>query len=156
MRCPGSMGPVSTGPPEGGTLSVQPQRVSKNCKLAVRFQAKQCICSLLWMALGVSGLLLRVARGLSYGAGTGRWVRRLELSPSLSPTERKGFLRVPPPDPCSQPSLVHFVSCAQYMMYLHIYSFCLRELSSFSQFIWWQLISLIGAREQGLGSEEGK
>lgn len=55
-----------------------------------------------------------------------------------------------------QPALVHCVSCAQYIIYLHSYPFCLRELSSFSQFLWWQLISLVRARDQGLGSEEGK
>lgn len=92
-----------------------------------------------------------MACGLSYGVGAGTPSWYFGVLAFQEP-QRGGRVSVLPSVMSVHPALMHLVSCTQYIIFLRGYTFCLGELSSFSQFIWWQLVSPGGGREQGLGS----
>ena len=121
-----------------------------NCKLAARFQVKQCISSLLWMA----PWCLRAANKSGWWTlirnGNGTRVGSLSSNLPRAPQRARAFcasLLLP-----RRPAILHFVGPTQYRIDSQSCTFCLGELGSFPQFIWWQLISLVGGRELGLES----
>lgn len=69
-----------------------------------------------------------------------------ELLPPQSPAEMIGFVLLLPH--ASVPALLSYT---QYIIYLCRCTAGLRELSSFSHFIWWHLVSLFEGRGQGPG-----
>lgn len=95
-----------------------------------------------------------MACGLSYGveAGTPGWYVGVL---AFQEPQRGGRVSVLPSVMSVHPALVHLVSCTQYIIFLRGYTFCLGELSSFSQFIWWQLVSQEGAESRAWGPKKG-
>ena len=70
----------------------------------------------------------------------------VELLPPQSPAEMTGFVFFLP-----LTSVAAILRYTRYIIYLCTCAAGLRELSSFSHFVWWHLVSLFEGRGQGLG-----